>query len=91
LRLREWSGAIVKQFDPILTDDEIRAAFEAADGFWELANELVAWKRSHPGDDLLTGLIAAEEDGDRLSADELVEQLILLYIAGHETTTNLIG
>lgn len=91
LQLRAWSGALVKQFDPILTDDEIRAAFEASDGFWALANELVAWKRANPGDDLLTGLIAAEEGGDRLTEEELVEQLILLYIAGHETTTNLIG
>ena len=49
------------------------------------------WKRAHPGDDLLTGMIAAEDEGDRLTPEELVEQLILLYVAGHETTVNLIG
>ncbi|MGQ0824545.1 MAG: cytochrome P450 [Actinomycetota bacterium] len=89
--LREWSGAIVKQFDPILTEDEIRAAFSAGDRFWELMNEVIEWKRAHPGDDLLTGMIAAEDDGDRLSLEELIEQSLLLYVAGHETTVNLIG
>jgi cytochrome P450 len=90
-QLREWSGAIVKGFDPILTPDELRAVFVASDALWNLANDLVAWKREHPGDDLLTAMIAAEDEGDRLTSDELVEQLILLYVAGHETTVNLIG
>src|SRR5262249_35811245 len=54
-------------------------------------NEVIDWKRRNPGDDLLTALIAAEDEGDRLSEDELVEQVTLLYIAGHETTVNLIG
>ena len=90
-QLREWSGAIVKGFDPILTPEEMRAIFVASDGMWNLANELVTWKRAHPGDDLLTGMIAAEDEGDRLTESELVEQLILLYVAGHETTVNLIG
>jgi cytochrome P450 len=90
-QLREWSGAIVKTFDPILTPDEMRAAFVASDALWNLANTIVEWKREHPGDDLLTGMIAAEDEGDRLSPEELVEQLILLYVAGHETTVNLIG
>jgi cytochrome P450 len=90
-QLREWSGAIVKGFDPILTPEELRAIFVASDAMWNLANELVTWKRTHPGDDLLTGMIAAEDEGDRLTEEELVEQLILLYVAGHETTVNLIG
>jgi cytochrome P450 len=90
-QLREWSGAIVKTFDPILTPEEMRAAFVASDALWELANSIIDWKRAHPGDDLLTGMIAAEDEGDRLSPEELVEQTILLYVAGHETTVNLIG
>jgi cytochrome P450 len=90
-QLREWSGAIVKGFDPILTPDELRELMVASDGLWHLALSLVAWKRDNPGDDLLTGMIAAEDEGDRLTEEELVEQLILLYIAGHETTVNLIG
>ena len=54
-------------------------------------DQVIAWKRDHPADDLLSALIAAEEDGDRLSAIELRDQVVLLFIAGHETTVNLIG
>ena len=63
----------------------------ASDSFWALMNEIIEWKRKNPGDDLLTGMIAAEDDGDRLSLEELNEQALLLYVAGHETTVNLIG
>ena len=54
-------------------------------------DDVVAWKRANPADDLLTALIAAEEDGDRLSSRELRDQVNLLFVAGHETTVNLIG
>ena len=56
-----------------------------------LLDEVIAWKRANPADDLLTALIQAEEDGDRLSARELRDQVSLLFVAGHETTVNLIG
>ena len=56
-----------------------------------LTSEAIAWKRKNPADDLLTALINAEDAGDVLSQDELIAQLILLYVAGHETTVNLIG
>jgi cytochrome P450 len=52
---------------------------------------LIQQRREHPGDDLLTGLVQAEEQGDRLSEDELVAMIFLLLLAGHETTVNLIG
>jgi cytochrome P450 len=90
-QLREWSGAVVKTFDPILTREEQLAAFDAIDNIIAYVNEAIDYKRSHPGDDLLTALIAAEDEGDRLTAEELVEQVMLLYVAGHETTVNLIG
>jgi cytochrome P450 len=51
----------------------------------------IAWKREHAGDDLLTAMINAREGSDALSDDELIAQVALLYIAGHETTVNLIG
>ncbi|MFM8237949.1 MAG: cytochrome P450, partial [Actinomycetota bacterium] len=89
--LREWSGALVKTFDPVLTREERLAAFRAGDEMNVYVDEVLGWKRDHPADDLLTALIAAEDEGDRLSPDELTAQVMLLYIAGHETTVNLIG
>jgi cytochrome P450 len=56
----------------------------------DLVRDLVEHKRSSPGEDILTGLIEAEEEGDRLSDDELVSMVFLLVGAGYETTYNLI-
>jgi cytochrome P450 PksS len=52
---------------------------------------LIALRRRDPKDDLISALIAAEDGGDRLSESELIAMLVLLIIAGHETTVNLIG
>jgi cytochrome P450 len=52
---------------------------------------LVADKRARPGEDMLSAIVAASEDADRLSADETVAMAFLLLVAGHETTVNLIG
>jgi cytochrome P450 len=68
--------------------DEI---LDASDHIIEHVLDAIEWKRTHPADDLLSALIAAEDSGDRLSPEELLDQVILLYIAGHETTVNLIG
>lgn len=71
-------------FDPGHMDAAV-AAFE------ELLGELIRDRQTEPSDDLLSGLLAAEEDGDRLSHSELVSMVLLLMVAGHETTSNLIG
>lgn len=52
---------------------------------------LFAERRAHPRDDLVTALVQAEEVGDKLSEDELLSMVILLLLAGYETTVNLIG
>ncbi len=57
----------------------------------QLVREMIARKRETPGDDILTGLIEAEHEGDRLSEDELLGMVFLLVIAGYETTMHLIG
>ena len=90
-QIAAWSGTIVKSLDPMLALDsfaEIRAASNAMNAH---IDEVIRWKRENPGDDLLTALIAAEEGGDRLTPGELRDQVNLLFIAGHETTVNLIG
>ena len=89
--LRDWSHTVVKMLDPILTDDEMLEAIAADGHMVDHCREAIEWKRANPGDDLLTALIHAEDDGQSLTAEELLDQVILLFIAGHETTVNLIG
>lgn len=67
-----------------------QAAIAAQRGLYALLGAVVAAKRAEPGDDLTTALIAAREEGDRLSEQELVGTLLLMLVAGHETTLNLI-
>jgi cytochrome P450 len=64
------------------------AARHALAGYFR---ELIAERRASPRGDMLSGLIAAEEAGDRLSEEELLATCILLLVSGHETTVNLIG
>jgi cytochrome P450 len=91
VQLREWSHTLVKFLEPVLLPDEIPALVAAGDHMDVHIREAIAWKRANPADDLLSALIAVEEEGDFLSEDELLDQVRLLYIAGHETTVNLIG
>jgi cytochrome P450 len=89
--LRTWSQALTSALEPTATLDDLDRA-EAAIG--QLVPHLLAVieeRRAAPGDDVLSGLLAAEEAGDRLSAAELISFVVLLYVAGHETTVNLIG
>jgi cytochrome P450 len=90
-RIRQLSGMIVRSLEPV-ADPALVAAIAAADAeLTQIAGEMIAWKRAHPAGDLLTALINAEDDGDVLDDEELIAQTLLLYIAGHETTVNLIA
>jgi cytochrome P450 len=90
-RIRKLTGTLVRSLEPV-ADPELVAAINQADlELTEIAADMIAWKRSHPAADLLTALINAEDDGDVLNDDELIAQTLLLYIAGHETTVNLIA
>jgi cytochrome P450 len=90
-RIRQLSGTVVRSLEPV-ADPALAAAIVAADSeLTEIAAGMIAWKRANPADDLLTALINAEDDGDVLDDDELIAQTLLLYIAGHETTVNLIA
>jgi len=90
-RIRQLSGTLVRSLEPV-NDPAMIAAIAAADAeLTQIAAEMIAWKRANPAGDLLTALISAEDDGDVLDDDELIAQTLLLYIAGHETTVNLIA
>ncbi|WP_308164667.1 cytochrome P450 [Nonomuraea sediminis] len=90
-RLRKLTGIVVRSLEPVADPDTAKAIMDADHELSEMAREMIAWKRANPADDLLTALIQAEDDGDVLDDDELVAQTLLLYIAGHETTVNLIA
>ena len=90
-RIRHLSGTVVRSLEPV-ADPALGAAIMEADvELREIAAGMIAWKRANPADDLLTALINAEDGGDVLDDDELIAQTLLLYIAGHETTVNLIA
>lgn len=90
-RIRELTGTLVRGLEPV-ADPQLAAAIGAADiELRAIAGDIIAWKRDHPANDLLTALVKAEDGGDTLSDEELVAQTLLLYIAGHETTVNLLA
>jgi cytochrome P450 len=76
---------------PMRTAVAVAAADQAATVIGDYLADLIALRRRQPGDDLLSALIEAEEGGAGLDHDELVATAMLLLIAGHETTANLIG
>jgi cytochrome P450 len=88
-----WSRALARSLDPsVLRSAEMDAAI--ADAERDLAaylGDLLSFRRATPGDDLLSALLVVEADGDRVSPKEVVDLALLLLVAGHETTVNLIG
>ena len=91
VQLRDWAHTLTLSLEPLLAIQHMDEILIASDHIVEHVLDAIEWKRSHPADDLLSALIAAEDEGDRLSPEELLDQVVLLYIAGHETTVNLIG
>jgi pimeloyl-[acyl-carrier protein] synthase len=89
-RFQHWSREIVRTLGDNGPEDRraSRNAMEELGGYLE---ELVELRRKDPRDDLFSGLVAAEEAGDRLSTRELLTTCTLLLVAGNETTTNLIS
>jgi cytochrome P450 len=78
--------------DPVpLSPAEIAEANTASAAYQMYFQQLFELRRRNPGDDLTSQLVQAEEDGSKLSNEELTANIILLFGAGHETTVNLIG
>ena len=91
-QLRAWSQAITLTLEPLITPEERKAATEASSHMQHFVEAVIDERRKAPREnDLLSALIAAEEEGDRLSNLELLSMVLLLFVAGHETTVNLIG
>ena len=90
-RFKEWSDRVARILEPTITPGEMSGAVAAAEELSDYFRGIIALRRSAPQDDLISRLIAAEEDGEKLSMDEMLAMLRLLLAAGNETTTNLIG
>jgi cytochrome P450 len=90
------SGLLAQALDPFVTftgspSDGLQERLDAGTWLREYLHGLIERRRSRPGDDLMSGLIAVEESGDQLTEEEIVSTCVLLLVAGHETTVNLIG
>lgn len=90
-QLRHWSQALTKTFDPLNSPHEEAAFIEASRDMSEYIETVLKDKRAQPGNDVLTSLISAEHGSERLDHDELVAQIMLLYVAGYENALNLVG
>ena len=86
-----WSNDIALAVEPILSGEEIVRVERASDEIIEYFEGIIEQRRKQPRDDMLSALLAAEEEGDRLTHDELLGTLMLLLVAGNETTRSLIG
>jgi cytochrome P450 len=88
-----WSAALSRALDPgfLLSEDERERQHVARDAFAAYLRGLLPVRRHFPGDDLISALVQVHDEGDALSEDELISTVMLLLVAGHETTRSLIA
>ena len=89
--LREWSQIITATLEPTTGVEDLEQGQIAISKMRPYLEEVISHRRKNMGDDMLSSLISVEEQGEKLNNEELMSFVILLYIAGHETTVNLIG
>ena len=90
-RFREWSDDLAGSLEPGLNPIELQAINESLEALTEYFDTIIKSRQAEPRDDLVTSLISAEEEGEKLSHQEVLRTLTLLLVAGNETTKNLIG
>jgi len=90
-RFKGWSRGVAPILDPDLDEATFVRVAEAGLALAAYFDGLVSERRAHPRTDLVSELIVAEDEGEKLTEEELRATLILLLVAGHETTMNLIG
>lgn len=88
--LGDAASALVKIFDPQITEIDLMKAGEAFSELDDYFSNLIISRQENIGNDLVSLFIGSENDGDRLQHDEIIANVILLFIAGHETTSNMI-
>jgi cytochrome P450 len=90
-RFNEWSNIVSLIVDPLLDDQQVRRVQQAVDEVFSYFEAVAEERRRDPKDDLVSALVTAEVDGERLERDDLLVNLLLVLVAGNETTRNLIG
>lgn len=88
MTIKDLSDAVITMYEPAPSDDQQAAANKAAGDFRRYVLDVVTHRRAHPGDDLMTALIDATIDGERLTDDQIVSTAMVLLMAGHEATVN---
>jgi len=91
VRCRSWTEAISRGLDPLQTNETVADADAAVVALSAYIKDFVSRRRRNLGDDLLSGLVVAEQEGSRLTEDELTSMVLLLLFAGHQTTRDLIS
>ncbi|WP_210585107.1 cytochrome P450 [Streptomyces sp. GESEQ-35] len=86
--LRPWSADICGMYELNPSEETATKAVRASVEFSDYLHELIAERRKEPGDDLISGLIEAHDEGDRLTEQEMISTAVLLLNAGHEATVN---
>jgi len=86
--LRPWSADICGMYELNPSEETAAKAVRASVEFTEYLRELIEARRKEPGEDLISGLIAAYDEGDRLTEQEMISTCVLLLNAGHEATVN---
>ncbi|MEU0242945.1 cytochrome P450 [Streptomyces sp. NPDC006235] len=86
--LRPWSADICGMYELNPSEETAAKAVRASVEFSDYLRELIAARRKEPGEDLISGLIAAHDEGDRLTEQEMISTAVLLLNAGHEATVN---
>ena len=86
-----WSNTLALAVDPMLGGKQVQAIKRAAEDVYAYFEEIIAERRREPRDDLVTALTTAEEAGERLTHQEMLSVMLLILVAGNETTRNLIG
>ncbi len=89
--LRQWSDDTQIIFNPLRTEAELEQMFFARGSLTKLLFQQLERRRANRTNDLMSGLIAAEEDGDRLTTEEIISTLQVILVAGNVTTQDLIG
>ncbi|GHO62463.1 polyketide biosynthesis cytochrome P450 PksS [Ktedonobacter sp. SOSP1-52] len=90
-QFRTWTQTIVQSQGAALSSEKQAAGRAAEAEFINYVKTLIATKRKHPDNSLTSDLVRVEEQGDKLSENELISMIFLLLTAGHETTVNLLG